>query len=155
MSDAATGTAIRWNSGPGFLLAALGAPVGLGNIWRFSYVAGENGGGAFIIAYIGAVLLLGWPLLIAELAIGRSGRADAVSAIARLSAVRAWHGAGWIGMLACVAILSYYPVIAGWVVNYLWRYVSEGAGPAGAGDHDARFRAIIADPPRLSSGTRW
>ena len=74
MSTTPPGKAAQWTSGYGFLLAALGAAVGLGNIWRFSYVAGENGGGAFVLVYVVAVLALGWPLLIAELALGRSTR---------------------------------------------------------------------------------
>lgn len=133
MSPTPPGATAQWTSGYGFLLAALGAAVGLGNIWRFSYVAGENGGGAFIIVYVAAVLVLGWPLLIAELALGRSTRADAITAFARIAPARPWRWVGWIGVLACIAILSYYPVVAGWVANYLWRYLHGAAAPAGRG----------------------
>jgi len=146
MSTTISGKTTQWTSGYGFLLAALGAAVGLGNIWRFSYVVGENGGGAFVIVYLAAVLGLGLPLLIAELAIGRSTRTDAVSAFARISAARPWRWAGWIGVIACISILSYYPVVAGWVVNYLWRYLHGSAAVSGPAGYAAQFQSVIADP---------
>ena len=146
MSTTPPGKAAQWTSGYGFLLAALGAAVGLGNIWRFSYVAGENGGGAFVLVYVVAVLALGWPLLIAELALGRSTRADAVTAFARIAPSWPWRWVGWIGVLACIAILSYYPVVAGWVANYLWRYLYGAAAQAGSDGYAAQFRSVISDP---------
>ena len=146
MSTTSPGKAAQWTSGYGFLLAALGAAVGLGNIWRFSYVAGENGGGAFVLVYVVAVLALGWPLLIAELALGRSTRADAVTAFARIAPSWPWRWVGWIGVLACIAILSYYPVVAGWVANYLWRYLYGAAAQAGSDGYAAQFRSVISDP---------
>ena len=146
MSTTPPGKAAQWTSGYGFLLAALGAAVGLGNIWRFSYVAGENGGGAFVLVYVIAVLALGWPLLIAELALGRSTRADAVTAFARIAPSWPWRWVGWIGVLACIAILSYYPVVAGWVANYLWRYLYGAAAQAGSDGYAAQFRSVISDP---------
>src|SRR3990172_7798589 len=146
MSTTSPGKAAQWTSGYGFLLAALGAAVGLGNIWRFSYVAGENGGGAFVLVYVAAVLVLGWPLLIAELALGRSTRADAITAFARIAPARPWRWVGWIGVLACIAILSYYPVVAGWVANYLWRYLYGAAAQAGSDGYAAQFRSVISDP---------
>lgn len=141
----AAGAGAQWRSRHGFLLATLGAAVGLGNIWRFSFVAGENGGGAFIVAYVLAVVALGWPLLIAELAIGRSTRADNIGAFTHIAPREPWRRAGWIGALASIVILSYYPVIAGWVANYLFRYAS---GPVftAPGEHRAHFEALIADP---------
>jgi len=142
--EASAGT--HWSSRHGFLLATLGAAVGLGNIWRFSFVAGENGGGAFIVAYVLAVVALGWPLLIAELAIGRSTRADAIGAFNRIAPREPWRRAGWIGLLASIAILSYYPVIAGWVANYLFRYVSAPVVALAPGEHRAQFEALIAHP---------
>lgn len=140
------GGTTQWSSGYGFLVATLGAAVGLGNIWRFSYVAGENGGGAFVLVYVVAVLALGWPLLIAELAIGRTTRADAVSAFGRISAARPWRWLGWIGVLACVGILSYYPVVAGWVANYLWQYLHGPAALPEPAGYAAHFQSVISDP---------
>jgi NSS family neurotransmitter:Na+ symporter len=136
----------QWRSASGFVLAALGSAVGLGNVWRFSYVAGENGGGAFVLAYLVAVLALGIPLLIAELAIGRSARADAVAAFARVTPDMPWRWAGWPGVAACITILAYYPTIAGWVANYLWRFIVQGVGAPGTMDHAAQFRDMLSDP---------
>jgi len=135
----------QWSSSIGFVLAALGSAVGLGNIWRFSYVVGENGGGAFILVYLIAVIGLGLPLLIAELAIGQRARANSVDAFQRISSGRPWRWAGWLGVAASLAILSYYPVVAGWVTRYLWTYSIEGIDGSGPG-FTAYFDAVIADP---------
>jgi NSS family neurotransmitter:Na+ symporter len=136
----------QWRTAPGFMLAALGAAVGLGNIWRFSYVAGENGGGAFVLAYLVCVLAIGVPLLIAELAIGRASHTDPVTAFARVAPGWPWRWAGWPGVAACIAILGYYPVVAGWVANYLWHVAAHGVEPPGTVDHAARLAAMLADP---------
>jgi NSS family neurotransmitter:Na+ symporter len=136
----------QWRTSPGFVLAALGSAVGLGNIWRFSYVAGENGGGAFVLAYLVAVLAVGVPLLIAELAIGRASQTDPITAYARIAPSAPWRWAGWLGVAACVTILAYYPVVAGWVANYLSHFAIQGVDAPGTVDHAARLAAILADP---------
>ncbi|MCW5751875.1 MAG: sodium-dependent transporter [Alphaproteobacteria bacterium] len=136
----------EWGTGWGFLLAAIGSAVGIGNVWRFSYVVGVNGGGAFILVYLLAVLALGLPLLIAELAVGRQTRTDPVTTFHRLAPRPPWRWAGWPGVFACMAILSYYPVIAGWVGNYLFRYARDGLDIAGADSYQAYFDSLIADP---------
>ncbi|KAF0096601.1 MAG: neurotransmitter:Na+ symporter NSS family [Rhodospirillaceae bacterium] len=136
----------QWSSSRGFVLATLGSAIGLGNIWRFSYVVGEHGGGAFILVYLAAVVGLGLPLLIAELAIGQRTRTNAIAAFEKLSAARPWRWAGWLGVTVSVAILSYYPVIAGWVARYLVSYaVAQPQDPTGAG-FAASFEAFVADP---------
>jgi len=135
----------QWTSSVGFVLAALGSAIGIGNIWRFSYVVGENGGGAFILVYLVAVIGLGLPLLIAELAIGQRARANSVDAFQRISSGRPWRWAGWLGVVASLAILSYYPVVAGWVTRYLWTYSIVGLDSRGPGI-TAYFDAVIADP---------
>ena len=113
----------HWSSKAAFTLAAIGSAVGLGNMWRFPYVAGENGGGAFVLVYILCVVAIGLPVLIAELMIGRRGGGSAVSAVARLArssnSTVAWAGLSWVGMVACFLILSFYSMIAGWVMFYL------------------------------------
>lgn len=137
----------QWSSSLGFVLATLGSAIGLGNIWRFSYVAGEHGGGAFILVYLAAVVGLGLPLLIAELAIGQRTRTNAIAAFEKLSAARPWRWTGWLGVAVSVAILSYYPVIAGWVARYLVSYAVAQPlqDPTGAG-FAASFEAFVADP---------
>ncbi|MGI8943786.1 MAG: sodium-dependent transporter [Qipengyuania sp.] len=120
----ATGTTTGegWSSRSAFILAAIGAAVGLGNIWRFPTLAGESGGGAFVIFYIGCVFLLGLPLVLSEIFIGRAGQTDAVGSIRKVAvqsnASPAWSIFGGIGAIAAFLILSFYSVVAGWVLYY-------------------------------------
>lgn len=135
-----------WRSKSGFVLAALGSAVGLGNIWRFPYVAGENGGGAFVLVYIGAVVLLGLPLVIAELAIGRHRHSDPVTAFEGISEGPPLRWMGWLGIAACLCILAYYPVITGWVANYLFRTAMQAVSLHETGVDVMDFGAIVEDP---------
>ena len=113
----------RWSSGRTFLLASIGGAIGLGNIWRFPYIMGENGGGAFVFIYLLAAFLVAVPILSAEVAIGRRGRASpytAMAAVATESGRRAlWGLVGGMGLLAGYLIMSFYSVIAGSTVDYL------------------------------------
>ncbi|SFP15312.1 sodium-dependent transporter [Qipengyuania nanhaisediminis] len=111
-----------WSSRSAFILAAVGAAVGLGNIWRFPTLAGESGGGAFVIFYIACVFLLGLPLVLAEIFIGRVGQTDAVGSIRKVSqeskASPSWSIFGGVGAIAAFLIVSFYSVVAGWVLYY-------------------------------------
>jgi NSS family neurotransmitter:Na+ symporter len=111
-----------------FILAAAGSAVGLGNIWRFPYVAGENGGGAFVIAYLACIFMIGVPIMIAEIVLGRAGRKSPINTMQDLAAQSgAWGGwqvIGWMGAIAGFMILSFYSVIAGWSVAYLFEMAS-------------------------------
>ncbi len=126
----------QWASGAGFVLATIGSAVGLGNIWRFSYVAGESGGGSFLVIYLAAVVLVGLPIVIGEMAIGRRGRGDAVAGFGNRGPDARWRYAGWIGIIGCFFILSFYSVIAGWAIKYfvgaatgaLWQHAGDGYG---------------------------
>ncbi|MCL4155850.1 UNVERIFIED_CONTAM: hypothetical protein GTU68_020411 [Idotea baltica] len=104
-------------------MAAVGSSVGLGNLWRFPFTAGENGGSAFILIYLGCVLFLGLPVLMAEYAIGRKGQRSAMSGIRHIAETEgksgAWVGLGWIGAIASLSIFSFYIVIAAWVFNFI------------------------------------
>ncbi len=108
-----------WGSKLGFVLAAAGSAIGLGNIWRFPYVLGENGGFAFLIAYLACVVLVGLPIMGAELAIGRGSGRNPVGAFKALLPGSLWWVVGGVGLLTGVLILSYYSVLAGWTVFYL------------------------------------
>ena len=114
----------RWSSRWLFVLAAAGSAVGLGNIWKFPYIAGENGGGAFVLIYLVCVAFVGAPIMISEVMLGRKGRASPINTMGTLakqaSASGRWGFVGWMGVLAGVLILSYYAVIAGWALNYVW-----------------------------------
>ncbi len=104
-------------------MAAVGSSVGLGNLWRFPFTAGENGGGAFIIIYVGCVILLGLPVLMAEYAVGRKSGRSAVSGVRKIAREEKlsplWEGLAWIGAIASLAIFSFYIVIATWVLDYI------------------------------------
>lgn len=111
----------EWSSKLGFILAAAGSAIGLGNIWRFPYVVGENGGGAFVLMYIIFVVVIGLPYMLAELALGRSVQSNPVGAIKAIRPKSAWKVAGYLGVFTGVGILSFYGVIAGWTVGYIFK----------------------------------
>ncbi|NNC59964.1 MAG: sodium-dependent transporter, partial [Erythrobacter sp.] len=127
-----------WSSRSAFILAAIGAAVGLGNVWRFPTLAGESGGGAFVIFYIGCVFLLGLPLVLSEIFIGRAGQTDAVGSIKKVAqdsgASERWSIFGGIGALAAWLILSFYSVVAGWVLYYVGVMGWDLLQAIGAGD---------------------
>ena len=104
----------------GVILATAGSAVGLGNVWRFPYMTGENGGAVFIIIYVGCVLLLGIPCMISEFIIGRHGRANTARAYNKLSDGKAWTLIGFMGVLTGFLITGYYAVVAGWCMQYIW-----------------------------------
>lgn len=114
----------QWSSRMAFVLAATGAAVGLGNIWKFPYMTGENGGGAFVIIYLACVLAIGLPIFMAEAMLGRRGRRNPINTMKLLSEEEAggtwWQLVGWMGVVAGILILSYYSVIAGWTFFYAW-----------------------------------
>jgi NSS family neurotransmitter:Na+ symporter len=148
-----TGSTERWLSWRGFLLAAIGFSVGLGNIWRFPYVAGENGGSAFIIIYLVCAFAIGWPLLVSELAIGRLGRSDppgSYRAVARSSGLStAWGLAGTLSILCVFAVLSFYTVLTGWTFDYFVRGLSGAFGGMDASASSAMFADLMNSPWRL------
>ena len=104
----------------GVILATAGSAVGLGNIWRFPYMTGQDGGAAFIIVYLVCVLLLGIPGMIAEFIVGRHGAANAATAYARMGGKRSWAALGFVGALTSLIIPGFYSVIAGWCLQYLF-----------------------------------
>ncbi|MBT3253803.1 MAG: sodium-dependent transporter [Candidatus Marinimicrobia bacterium] len=108
-----------WGSKFGFILAAAGSAVGLGNIWKFPYIAGENGGAAFIFVYLICIGIIGFPVLIAEVLIGRTTQRNPVGAFAALTPSKAWISVGFLGVLAGFMILSFYSVIGGWTIGYV------------------------------------
>jgi NSS family neurotransmitter:Na+ symporter len=111
----------QWSSKLGFILAAAGSAIGLGNIWRFSYVVGDNGGGAFVLLYVFFIIILGLPYLFAEFALGRNQASNAYSAMKKISPKTPWRFVGLFGILTAVGILSFYGVIAGWTTGYIYK----------------------------------
>lgn len=104
----------------GMILATAGGAVGLGNVWRFPYMAGQNGGAAFIIVYVGCVLLLGIPCMISEFIIGRHGAANTYRAYSRVAHGSAWRFVGLLGVITGFLIMGYYGVVAGWCLQYVY-----------------------------------
>lgn len=139
----------KFGSRLGFILAAAGSAVGLGNIWRFPYMTAENGGAAFVLLYLGCVLLIGIPVLLAELAMGRASGKNAVGAYEALDPDRSkrWRWAGGLGVVTGLAILAFYSVVAGWTLSYTWRALTgtfaRSMSPAESG---ALFESIIGSP---------
>lgn len=142
-----------WSSRRGFLLAAIGFSVGLGNIWRFPYVVGENGGSAFVIIYLLFAFAIGLPLLVSELAIGRLGRSDPAGSyrVVARSAGRstAWGAVGTLAIVCVFAVLSFYTVLSGWTFDYFVRSVSGQFNGIDAESSTSMFTGLMANPWRL------
>lgn len=116
----------HWSSHLGFLLAAAGSAIGLGTLWKFPYVTGENGGGLFVLFYILCIFFIGLPVFIAELILGRRAQRGAVGIFASLANNSTlWKSAGWLSVLSSFLIMSYYSVIGGWGLNYILMSLNE------------------------------
>jgi NSS family neurotransmitter:Na+ symporter len=127
----------QWSSKTGFILAAAGSAIGLGNIWRFPYVVGQNGGAAFVLLYVLFVAIIGVPYMFAELALGRHTHKNPVGAVDAIRPRSGWRLVGMLGVLTGVGILSFYGVIAGWTIGYVYKMaVGKFTG----------FGQFIADP---------
>jgi NSS family neurotransmitter:Na+ symporter len=142
-----------WSSGFTFILAAVGAAVGLGNIWKFPYVVGISGGGAFVLVYLGCVLFIAIPILITELWIGRAGGHSppiAMANVARHGGLNPgrWSLVGYMAMLVGYLIATYYSVIAGWTLSYIFK-AGSGFGDAEPEAVAQQFNALLADPQAL------
>lgn len=118
----------NWSSRTTFILAVTGSAVGLGNIWKFPYIAGQNGGGAFVLVYLFCVFLIGMPVMMSEILIGRRGRRNPIATMELLGeeegSSRRWKWVGVLGVIAGILILSYYSVIAGWTLAYVEKSVT-------------------------------
>lgn len=139
----------RW----GFVLAATGSAVGLGNIWKFPYITGEFGGGAFVLVYLACILAVGIPVMMTEIAFGRRGRGSPIDAVRRLTresgSASAWSLLGWVAMLCGFMILCFYAVVAGWSFSYLWKMLTGAFTGATSDDMVGIFAANNANPLNL------
>ncbi len=130
-----------WSSNLGFILAAAGSAVGLGNLWKFPYLTGKYGGAAFVIIYLIAIVVVGFSIMLGEMAIGRSAQLNAIGAYRKLGGPK-WSWIGGMGVLAGFLILSYYSVVGGWVLNYIYSFVTGGVEK----DTAAYFSSFISNP---------
>ena len=143
----------QWSSRFIFVLAVIGSAVGLGNIWKFPYIAGEYGGGAFVLFYLLCIVLVGLPVMIAEILLGRRGRQSPINTMRMLAAAqgvtRAWSLVGWAGVITGFLILSFYSVVAGWALAYVFEAFSGAFHTASPEQIGALFTNLIGDPQRL------
>ena len=143
----------QWSSKLGFFLAAVGSAVGLANIWRFPYAAGSNGGGAFVFVYLVATFAIVLPVLIAELSVGRRGQMSPPNAIARVAREAGvssrWRWLGFVGVLAAILIFSFYIVVGGWTLSYVFKAASGELTGASAESIAATFDGLNASAAEL------
>ncbi len=153
MTEQRTSIHGQWSSRTVFILAATGSAVGLGNIWKFPYIAGENGGGTFVLVYLLCIAAIGLPIMMAEIMLGRRGKQSPINTMRTLSKDEHrnpnWVWLGWLGVVAGILILSYYSVIAGWAISYVFRTAGglfQGVTADGA---NSIFNDLVSDPERL------
>jgi len=143
----------KWSSHLAFLAAAIGSAVGISNVWKFTYVAGENGGGAFVLVYVGAVAFVALPALIAEFMVGRRGGAGVVKSMDNLAARDGisplWRYYGQMAALGAFIALSFYSVVAGWTVDYFYQAVRGGFQGVTAEGSAAALDALMSNPGRM------
>ena len=143
----------QWSSRMVFVLAATGSAVGLGNIWKFPYITGENGGGAFVLVYLLCIALIGIPIMMSEVLLGRRGRQSPINTMSTLASEEGrpqiWSLLGWFGVIAGFLILSYYSVIAGWALSYVFRTGSGMFEGATADGVTSIFTSLVSDPEKL------
>ncbi|MEE2986165.1 MAG: sodium-dependent transporter [Nitrospinota bacterium] len=139
-----------WATRLGFILAASGSAIGLGNVWKFPYITGQNGGGAFVLIYLVCIFLVGLPIMLAEFTIGRKTNLNPVGAFQTLRPGTPWVVTGFMGVLGGFLILSFYGVVGGWTLAYVVKSVTQSisqfASPQEAGEF---FGAFIANPGEI------
>ncbi|WP_370280072.1 sodium-dependent transporter [Pontibacterium sp.] len=147
------GGRLQWSNRLTFILAAAGSAVGLGNIWKFPYITGENGGGAFVLVYLACILVIGIPVMMAEIMIGRRSQQNPTGAMATMAkeagANPMWKGVGWMAILCGFLILSFYTVISGWTLSYTVTSVSGAFSDITPDAAGAMFGGMLADPAQL------
>jgi NSS family neurotransmitter:Na+ symporter len=143
----------QWSSRWMFVMAATGSAVGLGNIWKFPYIAGQHGGGAFVLTYLFCVALIGLPVLIAEIMLGRRGGASPVRSMFNVAIEsgrsRHWRLLGFCGILTSFFLLSFYSVIAGWAAAYIWESASGTFNQLAPAEVGPYFEKFLSSPWRL------
>ena len=143
----------KWSSNLMFMAAAIGSAVGISNVWKFTYVAGENGGGAFVLVYIAAIVFIAIPALIAEFLIGRRGGASVVKTMDNLAAregiSRAWRYYGQMAAFGAFIALSFYSVVAGWTIDYFYHALTAGFSGMSAEQSGADLDRLMKSPGRM------
>lgn len=138
-------TTNQWSSKLGFILATAGSAIGIGAIWKFPYIAGNSGGGAFFLLFLIFTLFIGLPILLAEFIIGRGSGKDAVSAYKTFSPNTSWHLIGILGMVTCFILLSFYSVVGGWILIFLYETIVGNLTGLADQEYEALFTDVIAN----------
>ena len=136
----------QWGSKLGFILASAGSAIGLGAVWKFPYMTAANGGGGFLLVFLISTILIGFPLLLAEFALGRSAGVSAIKTFGKLGNNSKYNFIGWIGAFALFILLSFYSVIGGWILVYLGIEFGKLFQLGGTGDYAQLFTSIISNP---------
>lgn len=136
----------------GFILVSAGCAIGIGNVWRFPYVTGQNGGGIFVLFYLIFLVCMGLPVLTMELAVGRASRKSAVMSYKALEKEGSkWHIHGWIAMFGCYMLMMYYTTVSGWMVAYFFKFLKgDFTSGMNADDAAAAFGSLLADPKQMA-----
>lgn len=136
----------------GFLLVSAGCAIGIGNVWRFPYVAGQNGGGIFVLFYLIFLIAMGLPVLTMEFAVGRASRKSAVLGYKALEKEGSkWHIHGWIAMFGCYMLMMYYTTVSGWMVSYFFKFLKGEFQTGMTADNTAAvFSNLLADPGQMA-----
>ena len=135
----------HWSSRVSFIITTSAFAVGLGNIWRFPYVAGEGGGGAFLLVYLVLVLLVGIPILVVEIGMGRMAQTTMLTGYGKLSRIRAWNGIGWLGLFGTFLIMCFYVMIMAWVVIYGYACLQGDLSNLPAAELPDKFREVASN----------
>lgn len=135
----------------GFLLVSAGCAIGIGNVWRFPYVAGQNGGGIFVLFYLLFLVIMGLPVLTMELAVGRASRKSAVLAYKALEKPGTkWHLHGWVAIFGCCMLMMYYTTVSGWMVSYFFKFLTgEFSANMSVEQTEGVFDALLSDPKQM------
>lgn len=135
----------------GFILVSAGCAIGIGNVWKFPYVAGQNGGGVFVLFYLLFLAIMGMPVLTMELAVGRASRQSAVKGYQALEKRGSkWHIHGWFCVIGCYLLMMYYTTVAGWMLDYCVKFVSGTFSKVSANSVDSVFGAMLANPVEMT-----
>lgn len=136
----------QWSSKLGFILATAGSAIGLGAIWKFPYMVGVSGGGAFFFIFIIFTIFIGLPILLAEFIIGRGSQKNAISAYTFFAPSSNWRFIGILGMITCFILLSFYSVVGGWILLYMYETLMGNLSGLSEGQYDVLFNDLIANP---------
>lgn len=135
----------------GFILVSAGCAIGIGNVWKFPYVAGQNGGGVFVLFYLLFLTIMGMPVLTMELAVGRASRQSAVKGYQALEKKGSkWHIHGWFCIIGCYLLMMYYTTVAGWMLDYCVKFVTGTFSNISADSVDSAFGAMLANPLEMT-----